>query len=63
MTALLHREFRMTLCQFTTDPRCTKNERDLATLALSIYDLVPDHPLVVNFVNEYSQKVFRDHES
>jgi hypothetical protein len=29
----------------------------MASLALSIYDLVPDHPLVVHFVNEYSLKV------
>jgi hypothetical protein len=29
----------------------------MAALALALYDLVPDHPLVVNFVNEYSLKV------
>ena len=47
----------MTLWQFASNPRCTQNERDLASLALTIYDLVPEHPLVVNFVNEYSAKV------
>jgi hypothetical protein len=52
---LAHDPFVATLQMYVE--RGTRNEHDLAQLALDIYSLVPTHPLVVNFVNEMTLKV------
>ena len=58
-TALLHREFRMMLTNLT-HPKGTQMERDLASLALSLYDANPEHPAVVHVVNEFAKRALDD---
>jgi len=54
-TPLCHDAFVKTLQHFEQHG-ATRNERDLATMALNIYSLVPTHPLVVHFVNQFTLK-------
>jgi hypothetical protein len=55
MTALLHREFRMMLMDIAVYGK-TPMERELAGLALDLYDAEPENPKVVNFVNTFARR-------
>ena len=54
-TALLHRQFRLLLMNITAQG-ATPMERDLASLALALYDANPEHPAVVHAVNEMTKR-------
>jgi len=56
VTALCHREFRMTLEHIAHDPQRNQMERDLASLSLSLYDADPEHPAVVTVVNQFTKR-------
>lgn len=58
VTALAHTEFRKTLATLAGDEKGTQMERDLAHLALRLYDLNPTHPGAVAMVNEMTMRVF-----
>ena len=55
VTALGHTCF-VAMLQHFIDHGATKNERDLARMLLDLYRLVPTHPLVVFYVNEFTLK-------
>jgi len=55
MTALLHREFRMMLMDIAAYGE-TSLERELAGLALDLYDAGPENPNVVNIVNSFARR-------
>jgi hypothetical protein len=54
MTALLHREFRMMLMDIAAYGE-TSLERELAGLALDLYDAEPENPKIVNLVNNFAR--------
>jgi hypothetical protein len=54
-TPLGHTCFMKTL-QYFVDHGETRNERELAQMALDLYRLTPTHPLVVHYVNEFTLK-------
>ncbi len=54
-TALLHPEFRMMLMDIAHNGS-THIERDLAQMTLDIYDANPEHPAVVNVVNQFAKR-------
>jgi hypothetical protein len=56
VTALCHDQFRQLLWSLASNPKGTQMERDLASLALSLYDANPEHPAVVNIVNQYAKR-------
>lgn len=55
VTALMHDQFRQMLWNvaFGKGPQM---ERDLAALALKLYDANPEHPAVVYVVNEFTKR-------
>lgn len=55
MTALCDHAFREALRSCID--RGNDHERQLAQIALDLYELVPEHPLVVHYVNQYSLRV------
>lgn len=55
-TALCHREFRLMLSGLASYPNGTQMERELASLALSLYDANPEHPAVVHIVNDFARR-------
>lgn len=54
-TALLHTEFRMMLMNLN-EQGTTQMERELASLALTLYDADPEHPAVVQVVNGFTRR-------
>jgi hypothetical protein len=56
VTALLHDEFRQMLWQIASNPQRNPMERELASLALAIYDANPEHPAVVSVVNQFTKR-------
>jgi hypothetical protein len=56
VTALMHDQFRQLLWTLASNPKGTQMERDLASLALSLYDANPEHPAVVHVVNEFAKR-------
>jgi hypothetical protein len=61
MSALLHRPFRMMLVSISRHGG-TLMERDLATVALDLYDTNPDDPRIEAIVTEFTQRAL-SHES
>lgn len=56
-TALLHREFKMMLATIASDMESrTQMERELAHLALAVYDVNPEHPGIVAIVNRFTKR-------
>lgn len=55
-TALVHTQFRQLLLMITKDEERTQMERQLATLALRLYDANPEHPNVVNTINVMARR-------
>lgn len=55
MTALLHREFRMMLMDIAVYGQ-TPMERELAGLALDLYDAEPENPKIIILVNQFARK-------
>lgn len=54
VTALCHDQFRQMLWQLASNPQGSPMERDLASLALNLYDANPEHPNVVYVVNTFT---------
>ena len=55
-TALLHTEFRQMLATIAGDQDRTQMERELAQLALMVYDVNPEHPGIVAIVNRFTKR-------
>jgi hypothetical protein len=55
-TALLHTEFRQMLATLAGDEERTLMERELAHLALAVYDVNPEHPGIVAIVNRFAKR-------
>jgi hypothetical protein len=56
VTALMHTEFRQMLASIAGDERRTEMERELAHLALAVYDVNPEHPGIVAIVNRFAKR-------
>jgi hypothetical protein len=56
VTALLHDEFRRMLAVIAGDEERTEMERELAQLALMVYDVNPEHPGIVAIVNRFTKR-------
>lgn len=56
VTALLHTDFRRMLAMIACDEERTHMERELAQLALLIYDVNPEHPGIVAIVNRFTKR-------
>lgn len=56
VTALLHNDFRRMLATIAGDEERTQMERELAHLALAIYDVNPEHPGIVAIVNRFTKR-------
>ena len=56
VTALMHDQFRQLLWSLAHNPKGTPMERDLASLALTLYDANPEHPAVVHVVNQFTKR-------
>jgi hypothetical protein len=55
-TALAHDEFVATLRYFMENAT-TAIERDLARVALDLYELSAEHPPTIEYINRYAMKV------
>lgn len=56
VTALLHTDFRRMLAMIAADQDRTQMERELAHLALAVYDVNPEHPGIVAIVNRFTKR-------
>ena len=56
VTALMHDQFRRLLWSLASNPKGTLMERELASLALALYDANPEHPNVVHLVNTFAKR-------
>ena len=56
VTALLHDDFRKMLAIIAGDEERTPMERELAHLALAVYDVNPEHPGIVAIVNRFTKR-------
>lgn len=60
VTALMHTEFRQMLATIAGDEERTAMERELAHLALAVYDVNPEHPGIVAIVNRFTKRALDD---
>lgn len=56
VTALMHTEFRQLLATIAGNEERTQMERELAQLALMVYDVNPEHPGIVAIVNRFTKR-------
>lgn len=55
-TSLAHNEFRRMLAMIAGNETQTQMERELAQLALMVYDVNPEHPGIVAVVDRFAKR-------